>query len=168
MNISSSQISLSSTNHLKCFTVMFPTDNDVCDMEPRRFMLLLKRRVDDQLLTVNFRQQNITININDGKVYAAFCSTYLLSILYIHLLLAQDCASVTNAAAIAVPIILILIIIAIIIIVVLLVLYFKRERSHRYFPEHLGKFKSVFLCIYINDFTVTEKKNLGHEMHQKP
>ena len=143
LNVSSSQISLSSMNHLKCFTVTFPADNDVCDMEPRAFMLQLKRRMDDQLLTVNLRQQNVTINIDDGKVYAAFCFTYLLSTSYIRLLLAQDCASVVNSAAIAVPIILVLILIAIIIIVAALLLYFKKGRSHRYFPEHLGKHKSV-------------------------
>ena len=127
-------------NHLTCFTVAFPADNDVCDMEPRAFVLQLKRRVDDQLLTVNFHSQNVTVNINDGKVYTALCFTSLYPPLHF---LAQDCASAINSAAIVVPIILILILIAIIIIAVALLLYFKKGRSHRYFPEHLGKHKSV-------------------------
>ena len=73
LNVSSSQITLSSMNHIACFNATFPVDNEVCDGDlGRSFVLQLTWTPDDQY-TVNIHQQNLTVFIDDGKaIYYIF------------------------------------------------------------------------------------------------
>ena len=78
LNVSSSQITLSSTNHIACFNATFPVDNEVCDGElGRSFVLQLTWTHGDQY-TVNIHQQNLTVFIDDGKATFLRLSIFIL------------------------------------------------------------------------------------------
>ena len=44
-------------------------DNDECSVLPRKFIVQLTW-IHDQGYTVNFHRQNITVTIDDGKIYS--------------------------------------------------------------------------------------------------
>ena len=63
-----------------CFDVDYSVDNDVCDQSPRRFTAQLMP-IPDPEYTINFLQQNITVDIDDCKVlsFSNFLSHFSLS-----------------------------------------------------------------------------------------
>ena len=137
----------------------FPVDNDKCD-DSRSFTLSLVWNNNPDY-SVNFRQQNITIFIDDGNICACmhahlhmspFSHSLSLSLslslpLFLSTFVAQDCATHVCGACVVVPIVLIFILLMIIIVTVALILKWKYYiTKRRYYPQ--GNGEQLYCMLY--------------------